>query len=1160
LNSYKAYQLVKEWAREKKTVVYITADERSARQFETDLRFFTSGRTKGEVCLFPPPDILPYLHLIPQPDIWIDRLKILYKLACGENLAVIAPVGSFLRKCPPKWIFEKLTRKIDLHDLIERDELSMWLTEAGYINQPIVEDEGNFTVRGGIIDIFPPTLDRPVRLELDGDEVASIRTFDPVTQCSTYAINSFTLIPGRNVILGDETKGRALSQLKELCDANDIKPTERREFAESVENNFYSASIETLMPLFYEKVASLKDYLPADTKIFLDDDIEVSAAADKLFEKLRTAYSEARHIEKIVRPEELYDEYGNVAEGFSLPQYVAQDFSLANSGRSKDLRYIPGDIRSTIAQIRKYQEKGLRVITTARTTTQAERTLDILRYHGLHTEITERGFVEVSALGRSTVWVMLGQLSKGFVSDEDGLAIITDTDIFGTKIARRQTEAQPLEAFTDFSQIEEGDIIIHKDHGIGRYLGLKNMELGGVKNDFLLLEYLGGDKLYLPVWRINLISRYIGAGGEGGIALDRLGGTRWTKAQEKVTAAIRTMAMELLKIYAARKVNPGFSFSPPDEQFEEFEAAFPYDETIDQLRSIQESLADMQKDEPMDRLICGDVGYGKTEVAMRAAFKAVQDGKQAAILVPTTVLAFQHYENFMQRFERWPMRIEMLSRFRTRTEQKHIADELSRGMVNIVIGTHRLLQRDIKFKDLGLLIIDEEHRFGVAHKERIRKLRSHIDTMAMSATPIPRTLHFSLSGLRDISIINTPPANRLAIRTYVAEFDEGLIKGAIRSELSRGGQAFFVHNRVETIERMKEILEKLVPEARIVVGHGQMGESELEDIMIRFLKREANVLLCTTIIESGIDISSANTIIIDRADRMGLAQLYQLRGRVGRSNVQAYAYLLTPANPPSPPFNKGGDSFAPPFEKGGDSFAPPFEKGGDSFAPPFEKGGTGGISPTARKRLTLMQRYTELGSGFQIAMHDLEIRGSGNILGAQQSGHINAIGYELFIELLDKAIHHLQGKPEKAKIETEILLPIPAYIPTDYVSDEGQRLVLYRRLASIETTEALDNIAKEVSDRYGTAPTLLKNLFRIIELKILGKGLMIESIQFDGKIFSFKFNAATPVKPDAILKLVQSDPKRFAFRQPSTLQRCETVKTPEEIFAATKKILLSFRA
>lgn len=1099
-----AYQLAKKWiSAAGKTIVFVTATDVEAETLKNDIEFFTTGRVKGEVCLFPAPDAIPYTHLTTQPDIWIDRLKILYKLSRNENLAIVTPIQSILRKCPPKWIFQKYTRTINLHDLIDRDELAQWLTEAGYLNQPLVEDEGTFSVRGGIFDVFSPILDRPVRCEFDGDEIVSIRTFDPSTQKSSFSTSAFTLIPARNVILNEETKKSALSRLKDLCDKNDVKTTERREFAESIEHSFYAQAVETLLPIFYEKIDSFENHLPENTQIFFTDDIEIETERDKLFHRLGNAHSLAKHIEKIIKPDELYD--------------LSIRFLKCETKQTAPFKWVndQNHFKNIIKQIRSWQEVGLKIIITARTTTQADRILDLLRWNGLAAEATDKSFAEVMTLGRSNVWIMLGQLSKGFVSEDDRIAIITDIDIFGSKVSKRAPAPELMETFTDFSQLSEGDYVIHKDHGIGRYLGLKNLEIAKTKNDFLELQYLGGDKLFLPVWKINLISRYIGAGGEGSVALDRLGGTRWSHTQKKVTSAIRTIAMELLKIYAAREATEGYSFSPRDQLLEEFEAAFPYDETPDQWRTIEETLTDMQKTKPTDRLICGDVGYGKTEVAMRAAFKAVADKKQVAILVPTTVLAFQHYENFMTRFANWPVRIEMLSRFRTRTEQKHIIGELSRGMVDIVIGTHRLLQRDIKFQDLGLLIIDEEHRFGVTHKERIKKLKTIVDTITMTATPIPRTLHMSLSGIRDISIINTPPANRLAIRTYVAEFDEDLVRGAIMGELSRGGQVFFVHNRVETIGKMAELLTKLVPEAKIVVGHGQMEEHELEDVMIKFLEKQANILLCTTIIESGLDVPSANTIIINRADTMGLAQLYQLRGRVGRSNVQAFAYLLTPNSET--------------------------------------------VSPIAKKRLSLLQRYTELGSGFQIAMHDLEIRGSGNILGAQQSGHINAIGYEMYTELLDRAIRQLQGKAEKPKLDVEITLPVPAYIPTDYVEDQGQRLVLYRRLASVETIEDLDAIGKEMEDRYGKIPTLVNNLLGIVEIRIIAKDLMIESINYDGRTFSYKFNQETTIKPEKILKLVQSSPRKFVFKQPSSLLVLEPQKDTNSILSTAKSFLRTFR-
>jgi len=1107
--SIRAYRLAKEIAREpKRTIAVVTPTESLAKSFANDLNFFISGRAGGEVCLFPEPDAIPYTHLTTQPDIWIDRLRILNKLYSGDVLYLTTSIQSFLRKCPPPSIFERYKKTIYLHDLVDCDELSKFLIECGYINQPLVEDEGAFSIRGGIIDIFSPAMERPVRIDLDGDEVASLRTFDAVTQRSSFSISSFAIMPARNVVLNDETKARALGQLKDLCDKNDIKPTERREFAEGIEHNFYAQATETLMPLFYDHVSGLSEQLPKNSGIYIYDDIEVATEKDKLFKRLREARENAKHIERIVAPEMIYE--ADVGDQKSEVRYLRSDIRLPTS--DVRLQSVGKDaIPAIVKKIQSWQQLGLRIILTCHTTTQAERLLDLIRWQGLAGEITDRPFGEILTLGRSNIWIALGKLSGSFVSEEDKLAIITDEEIFGSKTSKRSAPGENFEAFTDFSQLTDNDLVIHKDHGIGRYLGLKNLTIAGTKNDFLELQYLGNDKLFLPVWRINLISRYIGAGGEGGVSLDKLGGTRWSKSVEKVTSAIRTMAMELLKIYATRKLAKGYAFSARDELFEEFEAAFPFDETPDQLRSIDEVLKDMTDEKTTDRLICGDVGYGKTEVAMRAAFKAAADKKQVAILVPTTVLAFQHYENFMSRFANWPVRVEMLSRFRSRTEQKHVVDELSRGLVDIVIGTHRLLQRDIKFADLGLLVIDEEHRFGVAHKERIKRLRVSVDTITMSATPIPRTLHMSLSGIRDISIINTPPVNRLAIRTYVAEFEETLIRGAIMAELSRGGQIFFVHNRVESIEKMHELLVRLVPEAKVVVGHGQMEEDDLEDVMIKFLEKEANILLCTTIIESGLDVPSANTIIINRADALGLAQLYQLRGRVGRSNIQAYAYLLTP-----------GDE---------------------------------AISPIANKRLALLQRYTELGSGFQIAMHDLEIRGAGNILGAQQSGHINAIGYEMYTELLEKTIRHMQGKDDDEKEDIEITLPIPAYIPTDYIEDQGQRLVLYRRLAGVESNEHLDEISKEMEDRYGPIPELAKNLLSIVEIRLLARKLRIESINYDGKTFAYKFGPKTPVKPETILALVKKEPKKFIIRPPVTLLLKIALTNTKEILSSARSFL-----
>jgi transcription-repair coupling factor (superfamily II helicase) len=663
--------------------------------------------------------------------------------------------------------------------------------------------------------------------------------------------------------------------------------------------------------------------------------------------------------------------------------------------------------------------------------------------------------------------------------------VIAEEEIFGRRQRRRGiSAARRKQILTSLEELKPGDPMVHVDFGVGIYRGLQHLRLAGVEGDFLLLEYAGSDKLYLPVDRLGLVQRYVGADG-GEPRPDRLGGPGWEKSKARARASVHEMAAELLKIYAARQVQEGFAFSPPDDYFREFEAAFAWEETPDQMAAIEDVLADMQSGRPMDRLVCGDVGYGKTEVAMRGAFKAVMDGRQVAILVPTTVLAQQHLETLSRRFEGYPVIIEMLSRFRTPKEQKETLARLAKGEVDIIIGTHRLLQKDVTFRALGLLIIDEEQRFGVAHKERLKQFRAVVDIMTLTATPIPRTLHMSLMGIRDLSLIDTPPVDRLAVKTLVARFSDELVREAVTRELHRGGQIFFVHNRVQSIGAMADYLRRLVPEARIAVGHGQMEERELERVMLGFMHGETDLLLCTTIIESGLDIPRANTLIVNRADTFGLAQLYQLRGRVGRSSHRAYAYLLIP--------------------------------------------GEGSISQDARERLKILQDITELGAGFRIATHDLEIRGAGDLLGAKQAGQIAAVGFELFTEMLEEEIGRMKGEEPEMRLEPEISLGVPAFIPEQYVGAQNQRLILYKKLTQALQEEEIFEVRSEMEDRFGPLPQSALQLLEVMVIRLHLKRLLVTHAEFDGRRLILAFHERTPVTPDTIMALLAEAPARYRF-------------------------------
>ena len=725
--------------------------------------------------------------------------------------------------------------------------------------------------------------------------------------------------------------------------------------------------------------------------------------------------------------------------------------------------------------------------------------------------ISDGDFPTESTRRDGKVEILTGDLSRGFRLREEGLAVIAEEEVFGPRLKRRGiSEIRKKQILTSLAELKPGDYMVHLDFGVGIYRGLQHITLQGGEGDFLLLEYAGNDRLYLPVDRISLVQRYIGAEGVEPRP-DRLGGASWEKAKSRARAAVQEMAGELLKIYAARQVHEGFAFSPQDDLYREFEASFAFEETPDQMSAIEDVIRDMERPKPMDRLVCGDVGYGKTEVAMRASFKAVMDGKQVALLVPTTVLAQQHLETFTARFKAYPVRVEMLSRFRSPKEQKSVLAGVNKGEIDIIIGTHRLLQKDVAFKDLGLLIVDEEQRFGVTHKERLKQFRAVVDIMTLTATPIPRTLYMSLMGIRDLSIIDTPPMDRLAIKTFVARFSDELIREAVLRELGRGGQVFFVHNRVQSIGAMAEHVRRLVPEARIAVGHGQMDEKELEKVMLAFMHGECNLLLCTTIIESGLDIPNANTLIVNRADAFGLAQLYQLRGRVGRSKQRAYAYFLIP--------------------------------------------GEGAISTDARERLKILQEITELGAGFRIATHDLEIRGAGDLLGGRQSGNIAAVGFELYTELLEEAIRQMKGEDLPERVEPEIKLRIPAFIPEEYVKNPNQRLVIYKKLTQADTDEEVAEVAEELADRFGKLPLAASYLLDVMRIRLQMKALLVKEAEFNGSRLILTFHPKTPVSPDSIVALIRNDPGKCTFTPDYRLVTEIRDTSFEGVLAGTRNLL-----
>jgi transcription-repair coupling factor (superfamily II helicase) len=1079
----------------------ITPDPESAEELWRELRFF-AGDTM-EILHFPPWDTAPLEQASPHPDITGRRLYTLFRLMGGGVRVVVAPVASVLQKVLPRTLLGGVSQYLVAGEEVEREALVEKLVRLGYANVPLVEDRGSFSVRGGIIDIFPPDMPLPLRIDFFGDFVDTIRTFDPLSQRSLRAQDELVILPSREVILTEDVLAGFVPRLKGRCDLLEIPPIRRRELVEQLNSAIFPPGIEYLQPLFHPGLEELSAYMGSEAVTVMVDPEGIAAAIERFGAELELARDHAQEKDIIFcEQEDLFlspEEFGEQCDSgrrIDIP-FLELTGMDGGEGTVRFTAKVNSDLKLTISpdsegvlrpladRLSQWLGEGGRVIMACHQKSQAERLYELLSHYGLPLAVSERGFPAERGRRDRRVDILVGEISRGFRLEDEALAVIAEEEIFGPRIKRRGlSEARKKQILTSLAELKPGDHMVHLDFGVGIYRGLQHLKLGESEGDFILLEYAGGDKLYLPVDRINLVQRYVGADGIEP-RVDRLGGAAWEKAKARAREAVQEMAQELLRIYAAREVQEGHPFSPPDDLFREFEASFAFEETPDQLSAIEDVLADMESKRPMDRLVCGDVGYGKTEVAMRAAFKAVMDGKQVAVLVPTTILAQQHHETFGERFKAYPVRVEALSRFRSAREQKTILEGVKKGDIDIVIGTHRLLQKDVSFKELGLLIVDEEQRFGVAHKERLKQYRAMVDIITLTATPIPRTLYMSLMGIRDLSIIDTPPVDRLVIKTFVARFSDDLIREAVIRELRRGGQVFFVHNRVQSIAAMAEHLRRIVPEARIAVGHGQMDEKELERVMLGFMHGESNLLLCTTIIESGLDIPSANTLIINRADSFGLAQLYQLRGRVGRAKQRAYAYFLIP--------------------------------------------GEGAISTEARERLKILQDISELGAGFRIATHDLEIRGGGDLLGARQSGNIAAVGFELYTELLEEAVSALKGEERVERVEPEIKLRIPAFIPEDYVPDPNQRLVIYKKLTQAAATEEVTDIQEELADRFGKLPLAAIYLLEVMRLRIRLKLLLVREVEFDGRRVVIAFHPQTPVSPDRIIELIRQEPKRYQF-------------------------------
>jgi transcription-repair coupling factor (superfamily II helicase) len=1019
--------------------------------------------------LFPAWEILPYEMKIPDSEVIGRRLETLYDLALKENIIAVATVRSCLEKTMLPGDLEKKIISLKVGESRDIEYLSQQLFDLGFKRFPQVEEVGAYSIRGGIVDVFPHSYSDPIRIEFFGDQIESIRKFAVLDQRSIQKIDSALILPSREVLISDAKLEECLSKLK---------PQQAENLREKI--RFYEEvpGLEWLTSLFELPQATILDYLPPDSILFLDEPSLIQNELDQIQTETERLFDEAEKREEAVpEPKVLFDH----KEAFfnQIHQFqVIENLSLGEKKESINLGMMEpegfgGSLDLLRGAIRNYKTQRQKIYVFCDNPGQKDRLSELLDHE------------------REGVSLEVGLLNSGFSFPEIGLVTLTDHQIFSRYFRRRRKRRfNEGIALSSYSALSLGDFVVHIDFGIGKYGGLESLLVDRKKRECLKLFYQGGDKLYVPIEEFNRVHRFVGK--EGAPALSKLGGTSWEKLKRRTKKAIQDMARELIELYAERKAKLGFAFSPDSPWQKELEASFIYEETPDQLSAIEAIKQDMQKEIPADRLICGDVGYGKTEVAIRAAFKSVMDGKQVAVLVPTTILAFQHFTTFTERLREYPVRIEMLSRFKSRKEQKEIVLALKEGRVDVVIGTHRLLSNDIKFKDLGLVIIDEEQRFGVTHKEKLKKLRRLVDVLTLTATPIPRTLQLSLFGARDMSIINTPPKDRLPIHTEIVEFDKELMAEAILREVDRGGQVYFVHNRVQTIEAMYGFLKDLVPETRIAIAHGQMDERLLEKVMLEFLDHQYDCLLVTSIIESGIDIPTVNTIIINRADKFGLAQLYQLRGRVGRSGTKAYAYLLIPK--------------------------------------------VKLLSPTARKRLKALEQFTQLGSGFHLALRDLEIRGAGNLLGPQQHGFIEEVGFDLYCRLLDEAVRELKGeKIEKLK-EVKMEFDLDIYIPESYIPDSQQRVEIYRKLSEASSVEEVDMIKAELLDRFGKPKKEVKDLLEFTCAKITASMKGISRLSLKKDVLMLEFPPDKKMGKKEIENLSQKIELPFEFKVDQSLK------------------------
>jgi transcription-repair coupling factor (superfamily II helicase) len=1101
-----AYITAKLFARGDRSLVVVLPDKRSAMGFMDELEFYLCSN-KESVIYFPGYNILPFKSLSFHSETAAKRISALYKiLSQRAHHIIVTHVDTLLQKMIPR---KRLSDAADLvinNEEIDRDLLIARLNAGGYARTSLVEEPGDYCVRGGILDIFSPSADLPVRIELFGDYVESLRHFSPVTQRGVADLAEIEIIPANEAVTEGAELPHLLGRLRKAGADAGLDASVVRGYVEKIREEGRFPGMEGMLSIVYPELDSFLDYMPEDALFILENPMEIDARATEFQDKAQENYNSALADTRLcVAPDSLYLDWDRVKSelGDRKPLCfkevaIKEKGALAldivdNSVLSSTLK-ADGKTEAIFQPLADWfiekKDAGMRAVSVCSGTTQAQRLISLLQPYGIEPSFV-KDFREIEEQ-RPGIYYTTANLVRGFVAAEEGIALVTNQEIFGVK--RRRRISGTKRAKTEFitpEELKEGDIVVHLEHGLGRYDGLVTIKLGAISGDFILISFRDDDRLYLPVDRMEMVEKYIGVDGYSPL-LDKIGGKTWQKSRAKAKKEVEKMAGDLLKLYAERRVKTGFAFSPSDSLYNDFEASFPYEETPDQLRAIDDILEDMESDRPMDRLVCGDVGYGKTEVSIRGAFKAVNDGKQVAVVVPTTILAEQHMHTFRERFKDYPVTVESLSRFRTRKEQNRIVKELEEGKIDVVIGTHRLLQKDIRFKSLGLLVIDEEQRFGVKHKEAIKKSRSSVDVLALTATPIPRTLHMSLTGMRDISIISTPPVDRQPIVSYISEYDDSIAAGAIRKELERGGQIFFIHNTIKSIFKTAENLQKLVPEVRIGVAHGRLTETNLEKVMLQFINKEIDMLVCTTIVESGLDIPSANTMIINRADMFGLSQIYQLRGRIGRGDDQAYAYL---------------------------------------FVPEEHK-----LTRDAQKRLAALMEHRDLGSGFQIAMKDLQIRGSGSALGGSQSGHVAAVGYDMFLKLLDEAVADLKGEPVTEPLEPEINITMSTFISDEYVQSIEQRLTIYRRLSQMTSVKQVVAMQHELIDRFGKLPDEAGNMLLKIMLRVLSVKAGVKKLDLSNVSLTLTFSELHQKRPRGFVEGISKIGAEHRFTAENTVR------------------------